>query len=82
MQENKNNLENPNASREEWNAGEIAEQSVNEEPDETLRKVLRGDESKGDPDERDVVGDTETKDTQQGREERKNQVKNQESENG
>lgn len=81
MQENKNNEDNINADRDEWEASEIADQSSNEQPDETMRKVLRGDESKGNPDDRDVVGGTEFIDTQHGREEAKNQAENQESGN-
>ena len=40
-------------------------------PDETLRQVLRGDETKGDPDSRDVAGATKFEDTPHGREETK-----------
>ena len=64
----------PNAEREKWNAKKLVEQSANQEPDETLRKVLRGDESKGNPDNRDVVGAVDSSETPQGREESKKQI--------
>lgn len=57
--------------RDDWNAKEIADESVNKPADETMREVLRGDESQGDPDERDVVGNPDSIDTPQGREEAK-----------
>lgn len=61
----------PNVEREEWNVQEIADESANKPADETLREVLRGDESKGDADERDIVGGPDSIDTPQGREEAK-----------
>ena len=61
----------PNAEREKWDAENISEESVNEMPDETVRQVLRGDESIGNPDDRDVVGASKRIDTPQGREEAK-----------
>ena len=64
----------PNVKRENWSAQELAEQSANQEPDETLRKVLRGDESKGNPDNRDVVGAVNSDETPHGREENKKQT--------
>ncbi len=38
QKQNEENL--PNANRQNWNAEELAEQSTNEESDETLRKVF------------------------------------------
>ncbi|MGI8469268.1 MAG: hypothetical protein ACR2N3_12530 [Pyrinomonadaceae bacterium] len=64
----------PNANRENWNAQELAKQSANEESDETLRKVLRGNEGLENPDSRDVVGAVDSDETPQGREENKNQT--------
>lgn len=61
----------PEVEREDWNIKEIAEESTNKPADETLREVLRGDESRGDADERDVVGGSDSDDTPQGREEAK-----------
>lgn len=64
----------PNANRENWNVTELAEQSANEESDETMRKVLRGNEEKGNPDDRDVAGAANSDETPQGREENKKQT--------
>jgi IS30 family transposase len=71
MQE-KNKEEIPNLQRQGWSIEEINEQSVNKPSDEMTREVLRGDETKGDPNERDEVGASRTIDTPQGREEAKN----------
>ena len=51
---------------------DITDEASHRDADGILRQTLRGDESKGDPDRRDVAGATETKDTPQGREETKN----------
>ena len=53
---------------------ELVEESANQPADETLRQVLRGDESKGDADERDIVGSADGGETPQGREEAKKDV--------
>lgn len=65
----------PDVKREDWSAENISEESANDQSDEILRKVLRGDESKGDPDERDVAGAVESADTPHGREEIKTNIK-------
>jgi hypothetical protein len=56
-------------------AGDV--RRVNEEgsltdSNDVIRRALRGDETKGDPDERDFAGAPDKKDTAQGREETKN----------
>jgi hypothetical protein len=51
---------------------EIAEQASLKHKDEIKRQILRGDESKGDPDERDIAGAPEPNETPHGREEAKN----------
>lgn len=53
---------------------EIIEQSSRPEPDNILRQMLRGDESAGDPNERDVAGAVGFYDTPHGREERSNEI--------
>jgi len=50
----------------------INEEASQADADETIRRGLRGDETKGDPDERDVAGGVRSTDTPQGREEAKN----------
>jgi len=60
--------------REDWSVKKIADESTNQSPDESLRQFLRGDESKGDADERDVVGGSASIDTPQGREEAKKDI--------
>lgn len=67
-----NSTDFPEVERDEWNAEEIADQSVNQMPDEALRQILRGDEtSKEDADADDLVGASPSIDTPQGREEAK-----------
>ncbi len=67
-----NSADFPKVERDEWNAEALAEESVNQMPDESLRQILRGDEtSKVDSDDADLVGGSQTIDTPQGREEAK-----------
>lgn len=49
--------------------------------DQVIRQTRRGDETKGDPDERDVAGAVDFEDTPHGWEERKHQVEKEASEN-
>ena len=61
----------PDVEKDNWDAERVAEESTNKPSDEVVRQMLRGDETKGNPDNRDIVGATESKDTPQGREETK-----------
>jgi hypothetical protein len=61
----------PSIEREDWRAEDISNESSNQMSDEIVRQVLRGDESKGSADNRDVVGGSKSIDTPQGREEAK-----------
>lgn len=80
--ETKNDQEKvPEVKREGWNISEIAEESTNKSADEITREVMRGDESKGDADERDLVGGVDSNETPQGREEAKKGAKVSEVEN-
>lgn len=63
----KENDEIQETIRENWNVNEVADEASNQLPDEILRQFLRGDESRGDANARDVVGSSETIDTQPGR---------------
>lgn len=66
--------ETPNIKKQGWKAEEIAEEATNKESDETVRQILRGDETKGDPDERDIAGSPDVEDTPHGSQERKHEV--------
>jgi hypothetical protein len=55
MQE-KDKEETAAVKRDGWSAEEVAEEASNQMADEVQRQMARGDETKGDPDERDVVG--------------------------
>ncbi len=50
---------------------DITDEASHRDSDGVLRQTLRGDETEGDPDSRDVAGATDFKDTPQGREETK-----------
>src|SRR5215210_2574673 len=50
---------------------DITDEASHRDADGVLRQTLRGDETEGDADERDVVGSTRSEDTPQGREETK-----------
>lgn len=65
-----------------WNLKDIADQASQMETDEIYRAGRRGDETEGDADERDTAGRSETKDTWQGREEAKNDIKGKANTNG
>ena len=57
-----------------WNKEDIkdiTDEASNRDADGILRQTLRGDETKGDPDARDVAGAVPFKDTPHGREETK-----------
>lgn len=69
MNEEKINISD--VERQGWSTEQIVRESSNKEPDETVRQILRGDESKGDPDERDLAGGPDPADTPHGREESK-----------
>ncbi len=60
-----------NVDREDWNAEKVAEEATNKEDDEIMRQMLRGDETKGNPDERDVAGGPDVKNTAYGSKEAK-----------
>ncbi len=63
----------PDVEKQDWDAEQISEESTNRPADEIVREMLRGDESEGNPDDRDVVGGVESADTPHGREETKKQ---------
>lgn len=50
---------------------DITDEASNRDADGVLRQTLRGDETKGDPNQRDVAGGPDHKDTPHGREETK-----------
>ncbi len=68
--------------REGWSVDELAEEASQQEVNEIQRQTLRGDETKGDPNERDIVGAVDPNETAQGREEAKNDRQNKANVNG
>lgn len=73
MQEEKDK-DFPEVERQGWKAEELAEEATNKESDEITRQILRGDETEGDPDERDVAGGVSSGETPQGYREIKHQT--------
>lgn len=63
--------EKTNVEREGWKSNKITREGSNKDADENVRELLRGDESKGDPDSRDIVGAPDPNDTAHGREDDK-----------
>lgn len=61
-------------AREKLTPNQIEDQASQPDRDQIHRQTRRGDETKGDPDERDVAGATDHEDTPHGWEERKHQV--------
>jgi len=76
--ENKNDQEKvPDVNRQGWNAEKVSEESANKSSDEITRQILRGNETEGDADDRDVIGGVDSDETPQGREEaKKDQIGN------
>lgn len=70
------------AGRDEWSVQELAEEGAHELTDTMQRQVLRGDETKGDPDARDVAGNVDSNETPQRREEAKNDQRSKANRNG
>ncbi len=58
------------ANRDELTPEEIGEQSIYEGETEAQSRILRGDETEGDPDSRDVAGSTAVRDTEEERTDR------------
>ena len=63
-------MSDENTRGEGYDAGELGKQSIYEGETEMQSRMLRGDESKGDPAARDVAGATNEKDTEEGRTDR------------
>jgi hypothetical protein len=61
---------------------DITDQASHRDVDGILRQTLRGDESKGDADDRDVAGAVDFEDTPHGREETKNDKAGAANQNG
>lgn len=61
---------------------DITDEASHRDADGILRQTLRGDESKGDADERDAAGATKFEDTPHGREETKNDKAGAANQNG
>lgn len=70
----KNNEQIPNIKKQGWDAEKIVEESSNKKTDDTVREMLRGDATEGNPDKRDIAGSPETEDTPHGREEEKHET--------
>jgi hypothetical protein len=56
--------------RNHWSAEELGEESSYEDTTEIKRRLARGDETVGNPDERDVAGSVRVEDTPEWREDR------------
>jgi hypothetical protein len=67
----RNDLEENHPKKEGWSAEDLGEQSMYEGTTEISRRLRRGDESAGDPNERDVAGVIPEKDMPHGREVRR-----------
>jgi hypothetical protein len=69
-------------NKEGWELDEVAGEASQKDEDEIQRQALRGDETKGNPDNRDNAGNVDSKETPQGREEAKNDIKDKANANG
>jgi hypothetical protein len=69
-------------NREGWDVQKLANEASQKDGDEIQRQTLRGDETKGNPDNRDNAGSVDSGETPHGREEAKNDAKGKENING
>lgn len=69
-------VEKTNIEREGWQADELGEQSAYQDSTEFARQIVRGDESKGDPDKRDIAGSIPLIETTDGMPHRKTPEEN------
>ena len=65
-----------------WETQKLADEASQKTGDEIQREILRGDETEGDADERDIAGNVDRRETWQGREEAKNDVPGKANANG
>lgn len=72
----------PKKDRGGWSAKELGEQASYKSEDEIRRRMRRGDETQGDPDERDAAGAPRSIDTPHGREETKSDEPGAANQNG
>lgn len=78
----KENSNMPDVENQGWNVKKINKEGSNQEADDTLRRTLRGNENKGNPDKRDIVGSVDFNETPHGREEAKNDTRSKANNNG
>lgn len=71
-----------NKEREGWNIQKLGDEASQKDEDEIQRQTLRGDETKGNPDNRDNAGSVDSGETPHGREETKNDAKGKANTNG
>ena len=76
------NVQEKHEERENWNVDQLADEASQKDVNEFQRQILRGDETKGNPNERDHAGSVDPNETAQGREEAKNDVKGKANVNG
>jgi len=74
--------EKAKGNREEWHVHKLADEASQKDVDEIQRETLRGDETKGDSNERDIAGRVDSNETPQGREEAKNDITGKANANG
>lgn len=80
--QNKNEDSKSQGERDGWDVKSLSEEGSQIDEDEIQRNLRRGNETKGDADERDIAGRSASKDTPQGREEAKNDIKGKANING
>jgi len=68
--------------REGWDVDQLADEASQQDVNEIQRQMLRGDETKGNPNDRDIAGAVDPNETAQGREEAKNDIKGKANANG
>lgn len=64
-----------NTQRQGWSADKLSDEASQIDEDHIQRQILRGDETKGNPDERDVAGAVEKAETPEGRKEKEVEIK-------
>lgn len=81
-QHEKASSEHAPGQREGWSADDLSKEASQQDEDEIQRQMKRGDETKGNPDQRDYAGTVDSSETPQGREETKNDTEEKANTNG
>lgn len=80
--QSENDSASPADPKDGWKIKDLADEASLTDEDQIQRQILRGDESKGDPNDRDIAGAVDVDETPHGGEETKTNSKREGNDNG